>query len=122
MTALRVDRGETIELTVGPVLDENDVVQDLTGSTIRFTAKERLSDLDAAAIITGSTADGRIVIPSQAGPLRGYAYVAIPASATSGFTAKRVLHWDVQISQPGGRVKTLAKGLLYVELDVTQTV
>lgn len=121
MTRLDMKRGDTLDLLVGPVKDGAGVVQDLTGSTLRFTAKDRLDDLDGAAVISGSTTGGEITILDQSGPLRGYASVRIPSSATSGFTARRTLHWDVQISQPGGVVKTLDGGLLFVELDVTRT-
>jgi hypothetical protein len=120
VTRLNLKRGDTLDLTVGPVLDETDVVQDLSGSTIRFTAKDRLDDLDADAVLSGSTGDGRVTIPSQAGNLKGFAYVSIPASATAGFTTDRVLHWDVQVSQPSGRTKTLDEGLLFVRRDVTR--
>lgn len=119
MTDLRMKRGDTLRLTAGPLVVDG-VPQDLTGSTIRFTAKDRLSDDDASAVLTGVN-PGQITIPSQAGSLRGYAYVAIPASQTAGFTAKRVLHWDVQASQPDGTTITLDDGLLYVELDVTRS-
>lgn len=119
MTTLKVDRGDTIELVVGPVVDASGAVQDLTGATFRFTAKDRKDDDDAAAIITASTGDGRITVPD---PATGMAYVTIPAPTTAAFAADRTLYWDVQVSQPGGRVKTLDSGLLYVTRDVTRAV
>lgn len=118
MSDLRVKRGDSIVLAVGPVLKADGTVQDITGHTLRFTAKDRLDDLDAAAIITGSTADGRITITDGPG---GLARVAIPAAVTSGFTTDRALHWDIQISDPGGVVKTLDFGKLLVTRDVTRT-
>lgn len=108
-------RGDTIELHVGPVLKADQTVQDITGHTIRFTAKERLSDLDAAAVIASAPENVTLVD----GP-GGLATIAIPPAATSGFTADRVLHWDLQISDPAGRVRTLDSGKLIVERDVTQ--
>ncbi len=121
MTKLKLKRGDTLDLTVGPLLSDLGVAQSLTGSTVRFTAKDRLDDADGAAVLTGSTADGRITLPDQTGPLKGYAYVSIPPAATDGFTTDRVLHWDVQASQPTGRKTTLDEGLLYVTRDVTRS-
>lgn len=118
MSDLRVKRGDTINLAVGPVLKADKSVQDITGHTLRFTAKNRLDDLDGAAVLSGSTADGRITITDGPG---GLAEVAIPGSTTSGFTAARTLHWDLQISDPGGRVRTLDFGRLIVTRDVTLT-
>jgi hypothetical protein len=118
MTDLRVPRGDSIVLAVGPVLKADGTVQDITGHTLRFTAKDRLDDLDAAAVISGSTIGGQITITDGPG---GLARVTIPAAATAGFTADRALHWDVQISDPGGVVKTLDSGKLLVVRDVTRT-
>jgi hypothetical protein len=114
-TKLYLKRGDTLDLTVGPVLDDLGAAQDLTGSTVRFTAKDRLDDLDASAVIT-ATGTNR----TQSGDTLGVADVSVPPAATSGFTVDRVLHWDVQVSQPSGRTKTLDSGLLYVTRDVTR--
>jgi hypothetical protein len=117
MTDLRVKRGDTISLAVGPVRAADGSVQNITGHTLRFTAKAKLSDADGAALVAGSTADGRIVITNG---LAGLALVSIPASVTDGFTADRVLHWDIQDTDPGGAKKTLDSGKLIVERDVTR--
>jgi hypothetical protein len=111
-------RGDTIELHVGPVLKGDQTVQNITGHTIRFTAKAKLDDVDGAAVISGSTADSRIVITDGPG---GLFEVRIPPAATSGFTADRTLHWDLQISDPAGTVRTLDFGKLLVTRDVTRT-
>jgi hypothetical protein len=118
VTELRVKRGDTIELAVGPVLKGDGSVQDITGHSLRFTAKDRLDDPDGAAIISGSTATTEIIIVDGPG---GRAEVQIPPAATSGFTTDRVLHWDLQIADPGGVTKTLDSGKLLVERDVTRT-
>lgn len=120
MTDLRKKRGDAIRLAIGPVLQPGGAPQDLAGLTIRFTAKDRLDDDDADAVIVGSTADGRIAIdaPSTAGK----ATVTIPGSETASFTSDRTLHWDVQVSDAAGTITvTLDGGLLYVERDVTRT-
>lgn len=115
MTVLRMKQGDTLTLDVGPVRDAAGVVQDITGSTLRFTAKARLADADADALLTGSTGDGRIVLVD---PVAGMARVTIPAELTTGL-GRRVLVWDVQLSQPG-LVRTLDEGTLIVSVDVTR--
>lgn len=120
MTKLEVKRGDTLELTIGPVVDETDTPQDLTGSTIVFMAKDRFEDDDASAVVTGSTSDGKITLATQSGSTLGIAYALIPVAGYATFPTDRTLHWDIQISQPGGRKKTLADGLLYVRRDVTR--
>ncbi len=117
MTVLRMRQGDTLTLDVGPVVDAAGVVQNITGATIRFTAKERIADLDAAALLAGSTADGRVVITDAPG---GLARVTIPA-ALSNTLGGRVLVWDVQLSLPTGLVKTLDDGTLIIGRDVTRT-
>lgn len=112
-----VKRGDTIELLIGPITDDQGTVQDITGSTLRFTAKDRLEDLDVDAVIVGSTADGRITITDGPG---GKALVAIPGSATAGFTEDRALVCDVQLSQPNGYTRTLWEATLLVTRDVTR--
>lgn len=118
MTDLRVTRGDTITLAVGPVLKGDGTVQDITGHSLRFTAKVRKDDADVAAPIAGSTAGGQITITDGPG---GLAVVAIPAAQTDGFLTDRTLHWDLQIADPGGTVKTLDSGKLIVTRDVTRT-
>lgn len=118
MTTLRVHRGDTIVLAVGPVIRGDGTVQDITGHSLRFTAKERLSDADGAAVISGSTVGGEVEITDGPG---GLAVVRIPPAQTDGFAADRTLLWDLQISDPGGVVKTLDSGKLIVTRDVTRT-
>lgn len=112
MSDLRVRRGDTIPLQVGPILKADGTVQDISGYTITFTAKNRLDDLDAAAIIT----QAGVVTNGPA----GLALVTIPPAATSSFTTDRVLHWDVQIRDGAGATKTVDSGKLIVERDVTR--
>lgn len=123
MTDLRRKRGDSIELAIGPVLEADGVtLQSLTGLTLRFTAKDRLDDLDAAAVLTGSTLTGEIVLLDQNDPAtRGRAVCVIPGAQTAGFEGYRVLHWDVQLSDDAGMVVTLDSGKLRVEPDVTRT-
>lgn len=112
MTDYTMKRGDSFTLDVGPVRTSAGAVQNIAGFTIRFTAKDRLDDADGAAIIAGTGA-------IDDGPA-GLGHVTIPPAATNGFTADRVLHWDLQLADPTGPVKTLDAGKLIVERDVTR--
>lgn len=111
MTQLIAFRGDTITLDIGPVTDPDGNVQNITGHTVKFTARDRVGDV--AAVLE---ADGEIVD----GPA-GLASVEIPAAATDAFTADRVLVWDVQLTDPDGRRRTVDSGTLQVRRDVTRT-
>jgi len=115
MTTLRLVRGDTLALDLA-VLKPDGTPQPISGSTIRFTAKARHSDLDAAAILAGSTVDGKVVITDAPG---GLAEVTIPAAETAP-VAPQSLYWDVQITA-GTITRTLDSGLLIIEPDVTIT-
>jgi hypothetical protein len=118
MTDLRVKRGDSIVLAVGPVLKPDLTPQNITGHTLRFTGKSRLDLDDVQAEIEGSTVGGEITITD--GPA-GLAEVVIPPAATEDFESTRVFHWDLQIADPFGRTKTLDSGKLIVDPDVTRT-
>jgi hypothetical protein len=121
VTDLKRKRGDSIELGVGPILMKNGQPQDLTGLILRFMAKDRLSDPDNAAVISGSTIDNRIVVTT---PSSGEAEVIIPASVTAGLSLpgglRRVLHWEVQVAG-GDKAVTLDSGKLIIEAEVIQT-
>lgn len=112
MSDLRVKRGDTILLRVGPILKPDRSVQDISGYEIRFTAKQRLDDDDVDAVIAeiGVVDDG----PA------GLGSVTVPPAKTAGFTTDRVLHWDVQIRDGAGATKTVDSGKLFVDRDVTR--
>lgn len=111
MTDLRVKRGDTIELAIGPILKSDLSVQNITGYTVKFTAKYRLSDSDVQAPLF---ADGTIVD----GPA-GTAKVVVSNSQTAALDPPVTLYWDVQLRDPTGATKTVDSGKLYVEQDVT---
>jgi hypothetical protein len=115
MTVLRARRGDEIKIGV-EVVQEDGSQQDLTGSTLRFTAKDRASDPDGSAILAKFSPDGGITIDDAPA---GLATVTIAAADTAGFTGPRTLLWDIQMTS-GTVVKTLDDGKLYVLPDVTR--
>ena len=112
MTDFDVKRGDTLDFDIGPILKADGTVQDITGYTVTFTAKDRLGDADPGVFqVSGTIVNG----PA------GLARVVIPPSSTNGFTTDRVLYYDVQIRDGGGATKTIDSGKLRVKRDVTRT-
>jgi hypothetical protein len=119
VSVLRLKRGDTLQLAVGPVLKADGSVQDITGHTLRFSAKDRSTDLDNAAILSGAIGSGITITNGPAGlALVVIATAAVTVPTNTGF---RVLLWDVQIADPAGVTRTLDSGKLIIERDVTQT-
>lgn len=117
MTDLRAKRGDTITLAIAAKKADG-TAQTLVGKLLTFTAKDRLADLDAAAIISKSIGAG-ITVDNAAG---GLATVTLSPADTAGFTGPRTLLWDIQMTDTvTGDKKTLDEGKLYVRPDVTRT-
>jgi hypothetical protein len=113
---LRVKRGDKIVLSIAAKKADG-TPQSLTGATLTFTAKDRLTDADPGVI--QKTTGGGITIDDAA---NGLASVTILPADTSGFTGPRTLLWDVQMDVAAfGDKKTLDSGKLYVLPDVTRS-
>jgi len=116
VTDLRVWRGDTVEIAVAAVKADGSPLP-LAGYTLRFSAKERLSDDDTDAVISKMSPDNGIAIDDEPG---GLATVTLAASDTEAFAGPRTLVWDIQMAAATGEVKTLDSGRLYVAPDVTR--
>jgi hypothetical protein len=114
VSSLRALRGTTISIAVAAKKADG-TAQDLTGSTLRFMAKDRPNDLDAAAVISRDNAGiGGITIDN--GPL-GLATVTIEPASTAGFVRKRTLHWELRMAA-GAVKKPLDHGRMTILPDV----
>lgn len=91
---------------------------DLTSVDITFTAKRRLSDADADALIQKTTASG---ITVDADPTTGLATLVIDAADTVGLASGPALFWDLQIDDGAGDVRTPLSGRLAIASDVTRS-
>lgn len=117
MSDLRVFRGDDASYSIEVTAADGVTPTDITGATLKFTAKERRTDADGAAIVALATASG-IVHDDEP---NGLATLTIPASATDAMTTERALEYDLQITGSGGEIRTLRSGRLFVLLDVTRT-
>ncbi len=90
---------------------------DLTGHQgIWLTAKRSSLDADASAVFQKSTGVGSIVIDNLAG---GLAHVVIDAADTTN-VEPITLHYDCQLKDSLGKVRTAAMGPLKIVADVTR--
>lgn len=113
-----------IEITRG-----DDVVRDVTVTSggeavaltgalaITFTAKSRVSDPDADAILRKTLEDG-IEVDAEA---TNVAHITFAAADTDDLeVVPRILVWDVEIIDAEGLTKTVAVGYLRINPDVTR--
>jgi hypothetical protein len=116
MTALSMTRGDRQSFTV-TLTDGAGAPLNLTDLTVTFTAKRTRYDSDAAAVIQKSDGDG-IVITT---PASGVAVLTIEPEDTEELTNLRTLHWDIQVDDGSGDVRTPITGRLVILPDITRT-
>lgn len=113
--AIEVDLGETANLDFAVQL--GGVAQNITGWLIWFTAKRRVSDLDAAAVIQHSTATGGVTITNAPG---GLGTVTLSPADSTGLPQQRLkLFADLKGRDGGGNEWLLAKGTLTLRPTAT---
>ena len=117
MAALTMTRGDSATITVTVVGGDGEPV-DLTGKTLRFTAKASPADAQAEAIIAKST-DAGITHQAQTGATEGLADVTIDPADTVTVAAYPVAFvYDVQLTD-GANTYTTETGSLVVRPDIT---
>jgi hypothetical protein len=120
MTRLATYRGDNESFTI-TVRDAAGALVNLTGATLRFTAKYRASDLDAAAIFSKTTGAGITHAADQAGVGKGLATVALVPGDTTTLPAPLVVVWDCQLRDAAANVQTVATGSLRIRADISRT-
>jgi hypothetical protein len=117
MAAHSMTRSTDTILTI-TVIDGADQPLDLTGKTLRFTAKRHMSDDQADAVIAKSSGNG-ITHLAQSGDTLGEAEVAIVPGDTATLPAYTVaLFYDVELADGDERYQT-ESGTLSIMPDVT---
>jgi hypothetical protein len=115
MAALTMTRGSTALVTV-TVIDGAGAALDLTGTTLRFTAKRSLRDAQADAVIAKATGAGITHRSPESG---GIADVDIEPADTSGLAPYPIaLAYDVELVS-GADVYATESGTLTVSPDST---
>lgn len=102
--------GNTIEFDVDVFNSEDEAVV-LTGSQIDFTA----STIDGEFTIHKTELSGIEI----SGDVPGRMTVTIDSDDTSDLTAPRNFLWDIELTDPFGFVRTVAKGMIALSLPVS---
>jgi hypothetical protein len=117
MTRLAMTRGDTQAFAL-TLTDGDGLALDLTDLSLTFTAKLRIHDTDAEALIVKSDGAG---ITLGDDPTDGTATLTILPADTESLTSQRTLYWDLQVEDSLGAVSTPLSGHLVIGLDVTRT-
>ena len=114
---LQMKRGDTFVFTV--TVAQAGAAYNLTGSTMRMTAKWNYTDADNQAVFTCTSPSNGIVLTT---PASGIATVTVAPSKTSSLPANPVfLYYDIQVTDGSGNVYTVVDGILTVNPDVSIT-
>lgn len=115
MSNFQITRGDTRKLDATVTEGKGGPAVNLTGVTLRFTA--RTSPEEATAVITKVTGTGIAHTDVAAGKAR----ITIDPADTTGLpnTGDHTLHYDLQITTAAGEVYTLIRGLLFITQEVT---
>ena len=113
-------RGDSSVLNIA--VTRSGVVEDLTGATVWFTAKEDLTDTDAEALmaydnIVGGA--GGVTVPT---PASGIVKVTFDPTDAALAPLDTPVFADVQVKTAIGEIFTAAFGQLIFRADVTQRV
>jgi len=93
--------------------DNDGTAIDITGWTIYYTVKERLTDDDEDAII-------RKIVTAEAGSAVGEVNIVLENTDTQDLEIKVYWH-DIQVKNLDDKINTIAFGQLNVIADVTRT-
>lgn len=118
MAQIQLIRGDSKVLTVS--VTRSGSPYDLSGHTLRFTAKYRYSDPDSEAVFQLSSSPGAGITVTNAA--QGQARIEIAPVHTQNLPAVRTrLVYDLQLTDGGGGVYTVDIGEIIVLPDVTIT-
>ena len=121
VTDLQLIRGDHRTLQV-VVTDTDDQPLDLTGATLRWTAKRNLEVDDDEADIRKSTEVGEGGGITVTNPAAGQAEVSLVPADTASLPPQPLrLLYDLQLTEPDGTVTTVASGTAQVRPDITRS-
>lgn len=112
-TPLYLTRGDTKVWTLTVTADA--VAVPLTEAWL--TVKRALDDADPGLFQLTSPSGGLVI----GGADSNVVTITISPAQTDSLPAAEALHYDVQVQEASGRISTVARGMLYVDLDVTRS-
>lgn len=112
---LKLVRGDTYSFQIAVILNGSPV--DLSGGTLKLTAKWDVRDTEANAVFTLLSPSLGIVVTSATG---GLATLTISPSQTIGLPDHQVnLPYDIQLTDFQGNIFTVMLGILSIVPDIT---
>lgn len=119
MTDLAITRGDSAMLT-HTVTRGGPVDLRLPGTKLWFTAKRKLADQAADAVLAKTYEEGiEGGISVLTGAPGNVASTELEPADTAGLAGETLLEWDLQLLEPDGTRTTLERGRLLITLDVT---
>ena len=109
--SLNIKRGDTWSRSLYFEYEDGSPI-DITGWTIRFTVKEKLSDNDEDAKI-------KKIITSHTDPTNGESEISLTIINTNQ-TIDSYL-FDIQVTTDGGEVYTIVEGLINISDDISKS-
>lgn len=116
ITNLNMVRGSTLSFDFSVTNTATGLAENLTGGTLKFTAKWDFTDVDGSAVFQKTIGSG-ITVTNAAG---GLANVTIAASDTTSLPATIVnLNYDLKYTDASSNVWPILYGLLTIVPNVT---
>lgn len=117
LSNLQMNRGDTFTFTV--TVTQAGAPFNLTGSSLRMTAKYQPTDPDGSAVFSCTSPGGGITLTA---PTQGIATVTVAPGKTSSLAGNRYdLFYDVQVTDASSNVYTVVQGILTVFPDISIT-
>jgi len=116
---IRIAKGEARVWNCAVTTDG--ISQDLTGCSLSFTVKQKLSYTDGQALFQLSIGSGIVIVNTTSGQYQ-LTVSTSSTSATPKSNNNTVYNFDHRIKLPSGNVKVLEQGEFIVTPGVTDTV
>ena len=111
----KVYRGDTFNLTLPVTL--NGAVYDITGCTLFFTIKSKITDVDPGLTQKKTGAGITHTVPAS-----GIAVLVVPAAETEAWPLNKALPYDVQLKTSSAEIFTLETGFITVLPELTRSI
>jgi len=114
---LKMTHGDDETFDVVVTNEKTGAAMPITGCSFWFTAKSALTDADPGVFQLKSPSDGVAIVDEPSGTLT----VTVPRAATAGLPYEQtVLEYDFQMKDASANVKTVTRGTLTIDPDVTR--
>lgn len=108
---IEIIRGDDVSLNLH-FKDSSGVDIDITGYTVFFTVKRKLTDTDAAALL-------KVDVTTHISPATGRTVVSLVNTATDDIF-EGTYYYDLQLKDPDGLISSTKRGVFNVVDDVTK--